>query len=374
MKRIQLIWVLCFVLGLSIWVGREQFMAGPRRAEPKETFQRSPETGAKRLFQGVKTFEETFLESLARIQSENNDFTREREIEELLDDIPDEQFVNLLQLLSREASDPFHQNVALKMLRHWTTKKPEEAALWALGSNPGRREANLSAVAIVWCESDKTAAVDWIRSLPEGKDRTLYCLALSSELASTDPVGAMHLVVALPRSARRDDLIATIAGEWSAKDPHSALAWTTQLSDESLREKIIPGIANVLVDADAALALDAVMGLPAGQMSEEALYSLVQRWGQTQPEISATWIDQIPASSLRDRTIDSLVSIWSHRDPNELGRWLEKLPPGRERDEWTAKFIENISSRNPQAAVDWAKTIADEGERHRQLHRLADRR
>jgi hypothetical protein len=374
LKPIRLIWLLCFAVGLSLWMGREQFIVEPPRAEPKETFQPPSKSGAERLFRTEKTFEETFLESLARIQADNNDFTREGEIGKLLSDIPDDQFVNLLQLLSSEANDPFRQNVALKMLRHLTTEKPEEAALWALSSNPDRREANLSAVAIVWCELDSTAAVNWIRSLPEGEDRNLYSLALSSELARTDPVGAMHLVVALPPCARRDDLIATIAGEWSAKDPHSVLEWTAKLSDESIREKIVPGIANVLVDTDPALALDAVMGLPSGQMSEEALYSLVQRWGQTQPEISATWINQIPASSLRDRTIDGLVSIWSNRDPNELGRWLEKLPAGRERDEWTVKFVDRISSRDPQAAVDWAEMIVDEGERDRQLRQLANRR
>jgi len=178
-----------------------------------------------------------------------------------------------------------NDDIALRLLREWNSKSPEEAETWSKALprgqlrnravqaiiehiayaeperaiqwvaevDPEERVATQNIVARMWARREPEAALQWLASRPEGPQPGILG-GLVGSWASKDPVGAARWVDTLPLGASRDSAASALAFNLINRDPASGAAWLTSIGEEKIRQNVSKNFARqwLRVDAPAA--------------------------------------------------------------------------------------------------------------------------
>lgn len=115
---------------------------------------------------------------------------------------------------------------AAAMLAHLAAAEPRDQRQW---------NDLLGQVSAQWMASAPAAALDWLKSLPEGDTKSAALLQASYRWAEIDPTGAAVF------AARREDprLIKIVAAKWAETAPAKAVEWAQRLPEGTLRTEAV---------------------------------------------------------------------------------------------------------------------------------------
>lgn len=151
-------------------------------------------------------------------------------------------------------------------------------------------------VAAQWIAVDPSAAIAWVRSLPEGGGKSAALLQTSYRWTKVDPVGASAY------AATSEDLrfVRAVAGKWAETAPSAALAWARTL--------------------------------PAGSARTEALSGAGAIWAQSDPQAAAAYVSGLGDTAMRADLATAVAGAWAFSDPRAAGAWVQGLPADASRD------------------------------------------
>ncbi len=180
-------------------------------------------------------------------------------------------------------------------------------------------------------------ATSLAQSWPEDGQRLAAFESECLRIAETDPSRAISLAQASRLPAA--DLIAQLAERWSQTDLSAALAWVRNLPDPTQRTALLNRIALITAESDPASAAALVTSeIQAGHDCHQALTSIVGTWARSDPRSVAQWVKRFPAGSLLDVSVENLIDAWSQSDPAAARAWLATLPAGTAHDQGQAAF------------------------------------
>jgi hypothetical protein len=123
------------------------------------------------------------------------------------------------------ARDPQQRETAFVfLLPELLQVEPKRVVAMVAKQEPGEtRDVLRDEVARVWIESDRRAAIDWMKSLNEAERKSAANTAVSA-VAARDPAGAIELADELG-VGRDDGSLEHLVQLWAVEDPQAASRW-----------------------------------------------------------------------------------------------------------------------------------------------------
>lgn len=181
---------------------------------------------------------------------------------------------------------------------------PEKASHVVIKLAPGpARENALKELIDGWMTSDATAALAFIRTLPELDQHRLQ-VPMVHALIRSDPNEA----IAFLKDHPIDDPIHGVAGNLARaiadrSSPEKALEWARTLEDDASRLQAFPEIFHSMAVQDPAGASRSVLDLPPGGCREESVARIGGTWAQSHFDDALEW-----ARGLTDQDRESALS------------------------------------------------------------------
>ncbi|WP_075086636.1 hypothetical protein [Verrucomicrobium spinosum] len=119
---------------------------------------------------------------------------------------------------------------------------PSTQQRWAVVT---RQAANLA-------KSDPEAAERWALSLAEG-ERELALATLATELAGFDFEAAGRVAMKMQDTPERNATLSFVSAQWASEDPAAAIEWVRSLPEGPLRAAIERRVVPAVADQDPAL-------------------------------------------------------------------------------------------------------------------------
>jgi hypothetical protein len=217
------------------------------------------------------------------------------------------------------------------LIRRWAEAQPASAAAWAAArADSADALPVIKQAAVVWADTDLSAAVEWLGTFPESALRQSASIAIAYEAARSDPVQALNLAIPLPHSEERDALLTYGMRQYAAKEPEAASAWAAQVVDSTLRNHLLEAVSTATSETDPSSAANLVStSISPGVEQDRGAVSVVQRWAQVSPESAAAWVNVFPGGGVRMDAIHNLMSIWSRQNGQAATNWFNSLPEGK---------------------------------------------
>jgi hypothetical protein len=254
-----------------------------------------------------------WLPLLQAVASESDADRKAEEMDRAVEAISDSELVNALSSLLLQTNSDVAELSEL-LARRWAELDPVAAGEWAsaIAEDNSIGRSLIEQVAVAWAEKDLSGAIDWIQTLAPAENKTAASIAVSYEVARTDPLAALELAGTLPSGSRRDDLLVHAVSQWAGSDADTAMMWAAKVPDQALRERLISAIAVASAEQNpSAAATLLVQNIDPGAILDRAAVAIVQRWAQQSPQDAADWVTRFPDSAARQTAINDLFSIWN---------------------------------------------------------------
>jgi hypothetical protein len=286
-----------------------------------------------RSTQSHQTPQRDLLSDLSGLEQESDSTLKEQMFARLVGSIGGDGTPSALeQLLS--VSTPAAIELCDRLVRHWAEVNPAQAAQWSASvADSATRSAVMTQVAVAWANSDIKAATGWISSLRMDQPTADATIALSYEVARTEPLIALETAGRLAPSHERDEALVFALNQWVASDVAGARDWAFSLPASDLRQRLIAAVSTTGAQENAQASAElAATQLEPGADQDRAAVSIVQQWAQTVPEAAAAWVEEFPEGTLRTIAAENLAAIWTVRDPQTAAHWIDTLPRGSLRE------------------------------------------
>ena len=115
--------------------------------------------------------------------------------------------------------------------------EPKRVVTMVAKQEPGEvRDLLRDEVARVWIQTDKKAAIDWMKSLDDAERKSAANTAVAA-IASRDPAGAIELADELG-VGRDDGSLEHLVQIWAVEDPEAAWRWIETQPESSRTEQL----------------------------------------------------------------------------------------------------------------------------------------
>jgi hypothetical protein len=207
---------------------------------------------------------------------------------------------------------PAAENLRRGLLRRWAEHDPAGAARWAAAVERGPARSDiLEQAAIVWAETDLTAALDWAMNLPDDSGRQSAGIAVAYEAARANPLLSLDIASRMDGCVERDALLCHAVAQWGAGGrTDEAAAWVAQIRDPVLQERLLAALAVAAAESDGETAAAMVAtNLRPGPLQELTAVQVAQRWYQQSPAAASAWVAGFPAGTAAAAAEESLHAI-----------------------------------------------------------------
>jgi len=196
-----------------------------------------------------------------------------------------------------------------------------------IGDTGLRTEAEQD-VALQWWRKDRTAAIQWMQSLPEGRTKDLAASDISPRLAYKDPQAALDMASGIRDTGIRTEAETTVATAWMSHDPAAAIQW--------------------------------MQSLPVGQTKDSALLGFSYHyWNNSNPQAAFDMASGIGDTGIRTEEALNAARDFFSIDPAAAIPWLQSLPEGPTKDLAVGGISQGMAFKAPQVAMDMASGIGD---------------
>jgi hypothetical protein len=238
----------------------------------------------------------------------------------------------------------------------WAQTDPAAAASYAASlTDMAARKDMIEHVAMRWADVNASAAADWVRTLPAGVARANAAFHVSERLALSNPAAAAELAVA--EVGQHPHALGRIASTWAKTDLPKAVEWMKSLPEGRAKYAVLSHVVVHWAQSDPQTAADYAMSLPdAGEMSgrtgaslrNEAIQDVIHQWAQTDPRAALAW-----SREHGDAELGLIIENWARNEPLEAGHFVSSLPAGDAQNAAAAHVASIWARSDPNGAADW---------------------
>jgi hypothetical protein len=301
-----------------------------------------------------------FFDRLHEVLGVSNRAKRERIIAGLADDLDATQIREAITRVS-QIRIANRKEVLAQLFARWGELDPHAAIAFAesLPKASDRHDAT-EAILNGWVDTDRQAAENWARALPNGRLKSMAWQAIVVAQAAEDPMRALTLAQEVELSwADLGNIGDVIFGAWAVRDS-----------------------AGAATQADR---------LPQGPLKMDAQCIIAKQWAEIDPASAIAWAQSLPdllpnesdgfggrttsMGAERSNTAKRIIETWLKRDSGGAIRWLSELPD----DPWKTLMITDACSQNtetthdPDVALRLANLFPQGGRREEALQYTAER-
>jgi hypothetical protein len=205
-----------------------------------------------------------------------------------------------------------------------------------------------------WVRGDRSAALAWLETLPDGAQRSDLVISALNGFGTIDDF--MALARRVPDSQKREEKIVSRLSWWAKEKPEAALAWMAEQDDPALvraSSKVEGGLIVDLAASAPAAAVARWEAMPPGDARIESAVPLAAQWARSDSPAATRWLFQqlTAADPAAPQTVNiasqlrSVTGGWIAQDPAGYFEWVETLPAGAPRE----RAIETLANSSPYA-------------------------
>jgi hypothetical protein len=265
-----------------------------------------------------------------------------------------------------------------------------EAALNPVRRMPPGRERTQSVLALLDTLSrrDPDRALALARELITTRDERAFYSALFDRLARENLATTLPRLAAVPAGESRENALRALADVWVRADFAAALGWAQTLSapDRSVAlETVLLDLAPrdpsraiqlaqdnlagdhlgrvvlralpVLAASDPPGAARLVTLLPAGESQIQAAVDVARAFGARQPEAAVAWSATLPPGPTQTLALNSALASWAERDPAAAANYAVTLPAGPLQESASRYAASLFGARDAPRAIAWAQSL-----------------
>ncbi|MDP3070712.1 MAG: hypothetical protein Q8N18_10505 [Opitutaceae bacterium] len=205
-------------------------------------------------------------------------------------------------------------------------------------------------------------AVDQLALVPAGTARENAIRALATAWNRTDPAAVMDWAQSLADPGERSAAVETAIGDLAARDPQLAIEIARRFMRPPALERTIYSALMRLVLSDPEAASALVPLLPPGDLQTTAAAHVARSLAERSVPAALAWVKTIPIDLTRWIAFNHVLTSWVLRDRTAAARHVLELPPGQG-TEFAASHLAAYLADDPADAILWAGALPDEGAR-----------
>jgi hypothetical protein len=266
------------------------------------------------------------------------------------------------ELMAQQKDHPGKISDLWGILRQWTSRNPQEAALWVQNwPHEKDRTYLISAVAGAW--ADPKAALAWVERLLPEEERLKSMREIADSWARQDPQGVSDWVMSLPEGKTRNDIIHKVVTtlSTSTKDDHvdKALILVGLLPEGQERDQAIGMVALKLAEKDPPKAVELIEKIPTRHGRIYILSNIAERWAKNDIPSATRWALSLPEQKERIAVLRHVTSVWGRSEPQAVLTWAVQLPEGEEKGAALRGIADGWGSIAPREAMNWVEQLPD---------------
>lgn len=297
-----------------------------------------------------------------------------------------------LQQVDAGPSGYTRSSVQGALLRRWAELNPIAALEYARKARTRTfSQSSLAIVTYAWAENDFQAAMAWVNSLPQGREKQFALSGIINSVADKDPDRALKMLMASPRAdgpysgsssqvfmvlaqrnpvdaARkaaslpagqlRSSAFSTIAMQWAAIDPKAAAAWAQTLSGQA-QNQTLGSIASQWARNDPKAAADFAQSLESDSARKSMTGDVARTWAQSDAEAAVAWAQSLPNDESRSNAMRQVLWEFVQSEPNRAGAYVLKLRDDPKFPEYLSSMSSQWAWQDPEGAIKWAAKQTD---------------
>ncbi|HEX8897749.1 MAG TPA: hypothetical protein VF751_03550 [Chthoniobacterales bacterium] len=231
-----------------------------------------------------------------------------------------------------------------------------------------QKTKSLNSAVSKWSEIEPAAAAKFLDQLPTNEREFLNArMTIAQNWGAADPAAALAWVASLGEGRERSmSMSGVIIGWWNA-DPRAAETYVAEHAD-TLGIPPVMQIVSQLYKQDPQRAKEWANSLPTLEARRMAASNIAIQMSESDPRATGEWAATLP-DDVRDRTLQVVISRWARNDSRAVGEWINGLN-GAVRDEAVGAFSWTLAPSDPAAALGWATTVSDPSRRNTTVERL----
>jgi hypothetical protein len=213
----------------------------------------------------------------------------------------------------------------------WAKTDPIAALDWALANEIDvtqsyRTESGGSALSVMLAAmaTDKTKAVDWLLSLPEGNQRDSWLqnvLVQDRVKFDAETIRAIFDHLSPDRQMRLAPAFGRKLG--GIENPADLATWATWIPDDTVRARAMGAAVAGTFDRAPARVEAILAEMPPGPVRDQTLAALTQTQTFSAPSVAVARALTIQDQTVRYDALDRLMNSWMNRDRQTAEAWLD---------------------------------------------------
>ena len=229
---------------------------------------------------------------------------------------------------------------------------PETAGRLVAGLDPDIRGQCMVTLAMTWARQDLPGALDWLKQLPDGADKSLGLSMCVKEWCANDaPAAAAWSLAAYSAKGEDDGLLGNVAFMWGSVDPKAAADWVQKLAPGPVRTLALNTLIGGWVQNSPVEAATYAAGLPPDE-GAGVVQQAVQAWASFDPAAAGGWVTSFPSGSYREAMVSDVANYWVDKDPPSAAAWVQSADSKQGMLEVARIWL----LRDPEAALSWIQS------------------
>jgi hypothetical protein len=250
-----------------------------------------------------------------------------------------------------------------------------------------------------WLKTNRPAALDWIRQLPDADaqqralNRIIPALAadnpsntltllndwkpgegsyalLFQRWASNNPLEAIQQREQIPGHDADDQILCTILAAWVDRQPEAALNWVRSQPESESKNKVLETCVRELAKTDFPKSLALAESLPEGNWRDAQIAGLFEDWAAADLDAATAACLQLPDGAAKARAWERVLTRRIAKAPASAVEYVQALPPGDYRQMALADLCRRWAEIDTPATLAWAQSLSAEPERIAALNQV----
>ena len=203
-------------------------------------------------------------------------------------------------------------------------------------------------------------ALTRMHALPEGRTKDLAATGISLGMSEADPQAAIDNASKIGDTGLRTEAEQNAAMQWFRKDRTDAIQWMQSLPEGRTKDSAASGISQVVMfqKNDRKAAMDMASGIGDSNLRTEAQEKVVEYWFRNDPDAAIQWMQSLPEGQNKDIALNGILRGEYWLDPQACMDMALKIGDSNRRTQLLKHVAREWLGSAPAAATKWINSTA----------------
>ena len=199
-----------------------------------------------------------------------------------------------------------------------------------------------------------------MHALPEGRTKDLAATGISLGMSKTDPQAAIDNASKIGDTGLRTEAEQNAALQWWRKDRTAAIQWMQSLPEGRTKDSAASGISQVIMQIknDRKAAMDMASGIGDSNLRTEAQEKAVEYWFRNDPDAAIQWMQSLPEGWDKDIALNGILRGEYWLDPQACMDMALEIGDSNRRTLLLKHVAREWLGSAPAAATKWINSSA----------------